>query len=1129
MFAQLHKRAGGMLQPPNAVDASTYGPPSDPIQPLREALRGRYEIERQIGQGAYATVFLARDLKHERKVALKVLNADPTSDTSEIRFVREIRTLARLQHPNILPLHDSGHVEALLYYVMPYVSGDNLRDRIDRERILSVEATCAIGRDIADALAYAHGQGVVHRDIKPENILLSGNHPVVADFGIARIINVAGIRQLTKTGMGSSPGTPAYMSPEQLLGDRHLDGRSDIYSLGCVLYEMLTGKPPFAGKEGFAKRFTEPAPLPSSARKELPRWVDEAISRALQRDPVDRYPTGDEFVRALCGPSRNADVISARQDLRTPATILPGSSSTLLAAEAPQRWADAAGILPGNTTRRDTAPGAWHQTARSIRSRKLPILATIAAIVLGALATTPAARRIMAPSNPLDTALFVIIPASNATTRTAPTAEPANQKLYEAFSSWNGLPLVSDAAVDEAMRSAGGPPASLGDALRVARRLGAGRMVWTRSVGGSSHGLRAELFDVAKGASTGRFTLLDDSSAGQDFARAVLLLAAIPNRPALAEDGDGLTTSFDAWMAYNRGHLALANWNLAGAASRFAEAAAADGAFPVAQLWLAQVQAWTNPIGRGEWGPRAANALRDARLNDRDQLMSQALVALSEQRYPAACDAYRQLSASTSVAFIGWYGLGECQAMDSIVARSPASPSGWRFRSSYRAAAQAYTRAMEIEPRAHSIFTFNRLRALLPASATKVRAGRSEPPNSQVFLAFPSLEGVNDTLGFVPYPLLPFALLPASAIRTRNAALDANAELLSDFTTSWTRQLPNDPAAFGARAEVLEISGDIAGEPFEQTAVMRALRQVRALTHDPQPIFYTVVKEVWLRFKRDEFGEARRLADSLLTAHPRPTTSEAEALLPLAALTGKLDKTVELSRASQPFLPRLEDVLPVQVRFAASELLMNAVLGVCGDRIASLEKRLDEAVIRYLPGDRARAIRDELMARPLSLTVHCTGGQSALRISNPRMRLYQIQQGFARGDTKLVRALLDSSAAVARQGRPGDKSLDYTFQEAWIRVAIGDTAIAIGLLDNVLGALPSFSSDNLQEIGAAGASAQAMILRSRLAAARGDMKAARQWARAASLLWATADAAVRAQANDTWLLDRNAEESSGAR
>ena len=206
--------------------------------------------------------------------------------------------LARLQHPNILPLHDSGHVEAFLYYLMPYVSGETLREKISRERHLPIDAATRISCEAADALSYAHGQGIIHRDIKPENILLSGGHAIVADFGIARAIDVAGVQQLTRTGMGG-PGTPAYMSPEQLMGDRQLDGRSDIYSLGCVLYEMLTGKPPFAGKEGFVKRFTEPPPRPSSVRKEVPHWLDDVAVRALARDPDERFGRADELVRAL--------------------------------------------------------------------------------------------------------------------------------------------------------------------------------------------------------------------------------------------------------------------------------------------------------------------------------------------------------------------------------------------------------------------------------------------------------------------------------------------------------------------------------------------------------------------------------------------------------------------------------------------------------------------------------------------------------------------------------------------------------------------------------------------------------------------------------------------------------------
>src|SRR6266550_1632813 len=278
---------------------------SDPIGPLRAALKGRYEIQREVGQGAFATVYRARDIRHDRTVALKVLNADPDSETEQIRFIREIRLLASLQHPNILPLHDSGHVEALLYYVMPYVGGETLRARMSRERQLHADAAVSIACETADALAYAHAQGIIHRDIKPENILLSAGHAIVADFGIARAIDLAGVRQLTRTG-SSSPGTPAYMSPEQLLSDSDIDGRTDIYSLGCVLFEMLTGKPPFAGKDGFVRRFTERAPSPSSVRKDLPAWLDAVLARALERNSVDRFPSAAEFVRALATSAGSA-------------------------------------------------------------------------------------------------------------------------------------------------------------------------------------------------------------------------------------------------------------------------------------------------------------------------------------------------------------------------------------------------------------------------------------------------------------------------------------------------------------------------------------------------------------------------------------------------------------------------------------------------------------------------------------------------------------------------------------------------------------------------------------------------------------------------------------------------------
>jgi serine/threonine protein kinase len=277
---------------------------TDPIGPIRAALAGRYEIEREIGEGAFARVYLARDLRHDRLVAFKVLNADPSSEDSELRFLSEIRLLAKLQHPNIVPLIDSGHAGATLYYVMPYVKGESLRERIRREKQLPLDAAIAIAREAADALAYAHEQGIIHRDIKPENILLSAGHPMIADFGVARAIDLAGVRQLTRKGM-VTPGTPAYMSPEQLLGDRPIDQRSDIYSLGCVLYEMLTGRPPFVGEDSLGKRFTESPPPPSTMRRNLPAALDAIVTKALAIDPKDRYPTAAAFARELTEGSNN--------------------------------------------------------------------------------------------------------------------------------------------------------------------------------------------------------------------------------------------------------------------------------------------------------------------------------------------------------------------------------------------------------------------------------------------------------------------------------------------------------------------------------------------------------------------------------------------------------------------------------------------------------------------------------------------------------------------------------------------------------------------------------------------------------------------------------------------------------
>src|SRR5512146_1352577 len=216
----------------------------DPFDTLRSALADRYRIERELGAGGMATVYLAEDLKHHRKVAIKVLHAELSAILGPERFLKEIELTASLQHPHILPLFDSGSADGLLYYVMPYVDGETLRSRLERERQLPIADAVRIATESADALQYAHEHGVVHRDIKPENILLQNGHALVADFGIALAVEQAGGQRMTQTGL--SLGTPQYMAPEQAMGERSVDARADIYALGAVTYEMLAGEPPFA-------------------------------------------------------------------------------------------------------------------------------------------------------------------------------------------------------------------------------------------------------------------------------------------------------------------------------------------------------------------------------------------------------------------------------------------------------------------------------------------------------------------------------------------------------------------------------------------------------------------------------------------------------------------------------------------------------------------------------------------------------------------------------------------------------------------------------------------------------------------------------------------------------------------
>jgi eukaryotic-like serine/threonine-protein kinase len=303
----------------------------DHLERLRGALAARYRIVREVGRGGMANVYLAHDLRHDRDVALKVLRPELATALGPERFLQEIQFAARLAHPHILPLHDSGEADGFLFYVMPYVEGESLRDRLDRQGPLPIDAAIRIVREVGDGLSHAHSLGVVHRDLKPENILFMGGHAVVADFGVATAVGVAGGHRLTGTGV--SVGTPAYMSPEQVVGESRVDGRSDTYALGCVLYEMLAGDPPYAAptlQAMMARKLSESPPSLSTTRDTIAPALDSVVRRALARLPADRFDSPLEFA------------IAAARAVTPDLTARPGAAE---AGARPWRRRAVAGVL----------------------------------------------------------------------------------------------------------------------------------------------------------------------------------------------------------------------------------------------------------------------------------------------------------------------------------------------------------------------------------------------------------------------------------------------------------------------------------------------------------------------------------------------------------------------------------------------------------------------------------------------------------------------------------------------------------------------------------------------------------------------------------------------------------------
>jgi tetratricopeptide (TPR) repeat protein len=662
--------------------------------------------------------------------------------------------------------------------------------------------------------------------------------------------------------------------------------------------------------------------------------------------------------------------------------------------------------------------------------------------------------------------------------------------------------------VAQELSEAGAPPATESEALSLARRLGAGKLIWGQASGGpDAIRVRAHLYDVASGQSRDAFLFIDSTADASVYAPAVLRLLGARARPSSAAGGDGLTQSYPAWSAYGRGHLALNNWDLAAAEREFRAAIHSDGGYAPPRVWLAQVLAWKTSYARGEWEEQALRAATErGRLSERDRAVTNALTAMSARQYPAACQSFARLTHADSLDFAGWFGLGDCEYLDSLVVPSGASPSGWRFRSSYHGAALNYIRAVNLYPGAHSILPFERIENLLPTAPTQVRTGRGASPRREWFAAYPGLIG--DSLLFIPYSLAEFQNLPTRITNAKQlAALTRDASILREFAARWTRLEPRNPRAHEALANALETSGELFADQPGKPSAISSLRTARQYS-PPGPQVRIAAREVWVNLKGSRFAEARALADSILDAKLGTEKPDPRALLGLAALTGRLAKASDFAGASRDWMPAATAELPYAINGAAGRFFVYAALGVCGEELSESERALDSKLDSFISDEEKNRVRAEIKARPLSMMSPCTNGQSALRIVNPN-RISRLQQAYASNDRRRLAAMLDSAIGEMKLRRPGDLSLDYTYHLAWLRAASGDTLGAIKQLDQALDALPSVSTISLRDGATAASAVRAMVLCADLASRTGDARTAGKWSRAVVALWTGADPALQ--------------------
>ncbi len=1034
--------------------------PSDVEQTLRAALRDRYVIEREIGRGGMGVVFRARDLKHERTVAIKVLRPDIARYRGPERFLTEIRTAARLTHPHIVTVFDSGDVDGLMYYVMPFVEGESLRGLLQRSGKLEPAIAAKIAGQIASALQYAHDLGVVHRDIKPENILLSDGHAWLADFGVARALALDIDLHLTAT--GQLLGSPLYSSPENSGGAGDVDGRTDIYSLGCVLYEMLTGSPPFTGKTMQAvlmRHHTEKPESLSRTRPGMPAALDDVVQTAMAKRPEQRFANAAGFESAL-------------------ARAIGGGS--------PARWRP------------------------RVSRRAVGITAAVGAFAVIVVVAVPRIRDGIGPSTKasvdlngpaLDATRYVILPF------VIDSGLPqlhAEERMADGLRSWHGIDVVDPS------RTIGTPVTTDSQAAVVARQAGAGRFVRgsIRRMGDSMRvyvelgdGNRPKvnltkvtrIFAINPSRSEHYFNALSDS----------LLLRGIALE--CLEGGTG-THSLRAVQFCDAAFSALDDGELAITDTAFASALGEDPKYARAAVWLAETRSWIvaqSPDTRTLVAQASADSLQ---LTHRERGLLRARQLLNNNQFKRACGEYRDLVGSDQQDYVAWLGIGECHRRDRIVLPDSGNPSGWAFRSSYHQAVQGYRRAFELHPQligGYRARSFAPIRELLLTTTTSFREGTRLDAEGVHFRAYPEI--FSDTLAFSPLPIQQFSQgQEGSWPPTSGQAVDRQRDLMRALASYWVTKLPNSTGAAEGLAVALEISGD--------ATAITVIRKARESATSSDERFRLATSEFWLRLKfhlpsgRREIEEARMLGDSLLRATHPQNGEEARRLANIAIVLGEGKLAAALARQTAPVFTE-QYGLASGIVASARALLVFASLGSYPDSLDKLEKEIDLAIQNTISARRDETRR--LLFTQAAMVAYPHHVLDALFSLSSVTALVDAEIALAKNDTASVRRILALWHAGRQNARPADLTIDALYVESWLLAATGSNAEAISRLDPSLNAMRWYPPGRMDDLVRAGTLVHAMHLRYKLACHVGDEQSARKWSVAISVLWARADSELR--------------------